>query len=234
MAVLQDPITPTSEQRVDPTHGAARVSLRPFDHLLGGVVGGHYRISARSGVLTAAGIVADAPLFSMRWGSASMLFVLQFLEAYLLPTSAFTAAQELGIEAILASGFTAADSAGTAILPGVSNRVRRNMAQSQVSDMRIGSTTLLTAGTRTLDANGFVAGSGVANVVNAAAGTQYVNPSNGEPPFGFRYQPRVADGEHPIVLTQNEGLIIRNKIIFPAAGTATLIVNMGWAEVPAY
>jgi len=232
--VLEDPITPTAQQRVDPTHGAARVSVRPFDHLLAGVTGGHFRLAARSGVLTGAGIIADAPLFSMRWGSASMLFVLHYLEAYLLPTAVFTAAQELGIGAVLASGFTAADSAGTAITLSTSNRVRRNMGQSLISDARIGSTTLLTAGTRTLDGNDFAAGSGIVNVKNVAAGTEYINPGGGEPPYGFRYQPRVTEGEHPIVLTANEGLIIRNKVAFPAAGNATLIVNMGWAEVPAY
>jgi hypothetical protein len=232
--IIESPTNELAQQEVDATHKAARVSLRPLDHVNGALAGGHFRLSARSGILTGAGIIADAPLFSLRWSSAQFQLVLLYLEAYLLPTVVFTAAQELGVEGILASGFTAPDSAGTAILPGVANRTRRTMGISQVADMRIGSVTLLTAGTRTLDANGFIAGSGVANVVNPAAGTAYVNPSGGEPPFGFRYQPRVADGEHPIVLAQNEGLIIRNKVAFPAAGAATLIVNLGWAEVPTY
>jgi hypothetical protein len=233
--IIESPTNELAQQEVDLTHKAARVSARPLDHVLQQHVGGHYRLAARSGILTGAGIIADAPLFSLRWSSAQLQFVLLYLEAYLLPTVVFTAAQELGIAGILASGFTAPDSAGTAILPGTSNRTRRNgMSISQVADMRIGSVTLLTAGTRVLDANDFIAGSGVANVVNAAAGTAYVNPSGGEPPFGFRYQPRVTEGEHPIVLAANEGLIIRNKIAFPAAGAATLIVNIGWAEVPQY
>jgi hypothetical protein len=39
--------------------------------------------------------------------------------------------------------------------------------------------------------------------------------------------------EHPVTLRQNEGLLVRNVVIFPAAGVATLHVNLAWAELPA-
>ena len=235
--VIESPTNPLAQQEVDPTFKAARINARPleFVNAAGSQIGGHYRLAAKSGTLTSAAVVADGALFSLRWTNPSLLFVLHYLEAYLLPTVVFTAQQEIGLDAILASAFTASDSGGTAILPGTSNRARRsNMGISQVTDMRIATTSVVTAGTRTLDANAFAAGSGLVNVVNAAAGTAYVNPGGGDPPFGLRYTPQVDRGEHPIVLSANEGIVVRNKVIFPAAGAAVLIVNMGWAEVPAY
>ena len=72
------------------------------------------------------------------------------------------------------------------------------------------------------------------SVVNAAAGTAYVNPGGGEIPFGFRWEANIARGEHPIVLQSNEGLRVRNTVVFPAAGTATLIVNLSWVEATTY
>ena len=37
-------------------------------------------------------------------------------------------------------------------------------------------------------------------------------------------------GDHPIVLVQNEGLVIRNRTVWPAAGTGILLVELGWSE----
>lgn len=231
--VIESPTLATAQLEVDPTHKALRSSNRPLEHVQDNIVGGHYRLSAKSGSLTSAAVVADGALFSFRWTQPNMLAVLHYLEAYLVPTVVFTAQQELGLDAILASAFSASDSGGTAIINP--SRVRRNTQQpSLLGDARIATTSVVTAGTRTLDTNAFISGSGLVNVVNAAAGTAYVNPGGGDPPFGFRYQPRVEAGEHPIVLSANEGIIVRNKVIFPAAGAAVLIVNMGWAEVPVY
>ncbi len=44
----------------------------------------------------------------------------------------------------------------------------------------------------------------------------------------------VGDGMHPIVLAQNEGIVIRNRTVWPAAGTGILMVALDWAEVAAY
>lgn len=237
MAVIESPTRSNLQMEIDPTHKAARFSLRPLEHKgADDSVLGHYRVAARSGALTGAGIVANAPLFSMRWTDPKSLFVLTFLEAFFVPTVVFTAAQELGLDAILATGFTVSDSAGTTLsLKERANAVRKNMPPSLIGDLRIAAATLLTAGTRTLDQNPFVAGSGLVNVVNAAAGTAYVNPGGGGPiPFGFQWAADLARGEHPIVLAKDEGLIVRNSVAFPAAGVAVLTVNMGFAEVAAY
>lgn len=41
--------------------------------------------------------------------------------------------------------------------------------------------------------------------------------------------------DHPLVLAQNEGFIVRGpSTIFGAAGTADLVVECAWAEVASY
>lgn len=249
LAALEDAISqPTEEQpmsvitnaagvplAIDKTHEAARMSLRPLDHMIGGKIRGHYRLSMRSGLITGAGVLADATLFSFRWADPAVLAVLTFLEAFYTPLVVFAAEQELALKATQVSSFTARDSAGAAAsLTGGSNRVRKNMGPSQVDEIRMATTTLLTAGTRTLDAQDFCAGGGLANVVNAAAGTQYVNPGGGPVPFGFRFAADLARGEHPIIMSQLDGFIIRNAVVFGATGTARLTVNMAWSEVEQY
>jgi hypothetical protein len=220
-------------QQIERTHQAARITIRPMEHnVSGSAVGGHYRIAARSGILTGAAIVAGAPLFSLRWADPKVM-VLTRLKAMLIPTSVFTAAQELGLDAMHVTGFTIADSVGTQLANPT--KMRQIMPSSSVSDIRIAAATLLTAGTRVLDANPFASGGGLVNVVNAAAATQYVNPnSGGTPAFGFDWAPNVEKGEYPLVLGTNEGILVRNTVIFPAAGTAILLVEAAWAEVASY
>lgn len=96
-------------------------------------------------------------------------------------------------------------------------------------DLRIPTTAALTAGTQTLAGNAFANSIGRPNITNPAGGTEagvWVPPA-------LDYLP-VANGEHPIVLAQNEGVVIRNRAGWPAAGTGTIAVEIAWAEVNAY
>lgn len=213
--------------QTDRTHRALRTSQRPWEH----DSGGHYRIAARSGALTGAGVIAGAPLFSFMWNPAGgMLAAVLRLKAMYVPTTVFTAAQEIGLDMMHVNAFTAADSTGTAIVP---QKIRASMPVSAVTDCRIAAATLLTAGTRTLDATPLEIGGGLVNVVNAATGTAYVNPmSGGTPQFGFDYDPLMRS-EMPLIMTKGEGFLVRNTVIFPAAGVCTLIVTAHIVEFPA-
>lgn len=215
------------ETQVDRTHGALRVSLRPWEH----DSGGHYRIAGRSGALTNTGVTAGGPLFSLRWSDSSKFCALLRLRAMYVPTTVFTAAQELGLDLVHVTGFTTSDSAGTAIVP---TPTRKTMPASAVTDARIAPATILTAGTRTVDGTSVLdVGGGLVNVVNAAAATAYVNPnSGGTPQFGFDYDPLIR-GEMPLILAKDEGFLVRNTVVFPAAGAATLIVVAHICEFPA-
>lgn len=194
---------------------------------------GHYRLGVSSGLLTGAGVTAGAPLFSARWGNTTgKLAVLTRLSAYYVVTTAFTAVQELGLDLVIARAFTASDSAGTAIdLSTNKQKVRTSQGTSLFTDMRIGAATLLTAGTRTLDAQPIEGFSGISHDPNIAAGTAMIVA---QPWLGFDWSATPSNGEHPIILAQDEGIVVRNTIVFPAAGAARLWIKMAWAEVESY
>lgn len=216
-----------AEAQVDRTHRASRFSLRPWEH----DAGGHYRIAGRSGALTGTGVTAAGPLFSLRWSSTDKACALLRLRAFYIPTTVFTAAQELGLDLVHVTGFTASDSAGTAIVP---TAMRKGMPSSAVTDCRIAPATILTAGTRVVDTTSVLeVGGGVVNVVNAAAATAYINPTNASGPlsFGFDYDPLLR-GEMPLILMKDEGFLVRNTVVFPAAGVATLVVVASIVEFP--
>jgi hypothetical protein len=214
-----------TEAQVDRYHRALRVSLRPWEH----DSGGHYRFAARSGAITGTAVVAGAPLFSYRWAGVTSFAALLRLKAFWIPTVLFTAAQELGLDLMHVTGFTASDSAGTLVTPVP---VKKSMPASSFADCRIAAATLLTAGTRTLDPTPLEVGGGLVNQVNAAAGTAYINPSGSSyPAYGFDYDPLIR-GEMPLILTPGEGFLVRNTVVFPAAGTATLVVVGHVVEFP--
>lgn len=217
--------------RVDGTKfNAARTSIRPTDH---GTLG-HYHISATTGTLAAA-LAAGAQLWSLRWADATRFAVIMKLKAWVMPLTPFTAAtltDHTSLDAFVARAYSTSPTGGTALTPTGNNaKTRTDMATSLVTDLRIATTAGLTAGTATLDAFPFAQSLRKGNRVNPAAATEEViMPTNAE----LVYDLNVDNGQHPIVLTTNEGIIIRNRTVWPAAGTALVTVQCHWAEVTAY
>ena len=235
MAIIQgviDAITgiaPT--MRIGSGNQAARVEVRPWDMQ---PTMGAYRVAGRSGAITGAAVIAAAPLFAFRWaggGTSTGFAIITRIKAGLDVTTIFTAAQEIGLEAVRATSWTSADSAGTSLLPAASeNKLRTTMPASGVSSMRIAATTLLTAGTRTLDQNAFSISNLVGErVVNAAAATAYLP---GPPQAVLDFFP--GDYGSPLILASGEGFIIRNLVAFPAAGAVTMWVEIAWVESPTW
>ena len=82
----------------------------------------------------------------------------------------------------------------------------------------------LTAGTRTLDAE---------SILNLS--TQQTITTPNPQLYSTELDIGAGDGNHPIVLAQNEGFIVQGPTtVFGAAGTADLHVECSWAEVTAY
>lgn len=217
--------------RIDGTKfNAARATVRPTDH---GTLG-HYHISAATGTMAAA-LAANTQVWSLRWGDATRFAVIMKLHARVLPLTPFTAAtltDHTSLDAFVGRSYSTSPSGGTALTPTGNNaKVRTDMATSLVTDLRISTTAALTAGTVTLDAFPFAQSLRKGNRVNPAAATEeIILPSNLE----LLYDLNVENGEHPIVLAQNEGIIIRNRTAWPAAGTAIIMVQCRWAEVTSY
>lgn len=209
---------------------AQRVTARPVDY----ATLGSYGLSAVTGTLAAA-LAASAVVFSARWSDATRLGVIHSLKTRFLPLTPFTAAtltDHTSFAAYIGRSFSAAHTGGTALTPTANNAKRRaSMGTSLFNDIRIATTAALAGGTVTLDANAFAQSIRKGNRVNPAAATEEVVMPTAD---GLLWTPEVSNGEHPIILAANEGIIIRNRTVWPAAGTGILLVEIEWSEVAAY
>lgn len=201
------------------TYRALRVNQRPLD--AGSL--GHYRLSTTVALVVTQ--AANGTLFSFRWGDASRLCAMQFIRLQLLQTAAATATIMPSYEVIQARSWTVSDSAGTAItLTGNSMKKRTSMGTTLVTDIRKSAVAAgCTAGTRTLDADAILQMPTQSTITtpNANLYTASLDFTDGS--------------DHPLVFAQNEGFIVRGPtVVFGAAGTANLVVDVGWTELTAF
>lgn len=230
MAIIQGGSSTSNTQNVDAGY-AGLVTARPVAH--GSL--GHYRISQTSGTIAAAlaaGTASAGHLFAFRWTHATNVAVITKIKLRFQPLTAFTAGSltDFGFDAFRATNYSASHSGGTAITPASVTKMRSTMGNSDTTDIRIASTGALTNGTNTLDAFAFCSSVGDQQRVNPAAATeeQLVH----SPDMDFKVD--IAHGEHPLVLGQNEGFVIRNRAVWPAAGTGIIQIEVVWSEVPSY
>jgi hypothetical protein len=200
---------------------AVRVTPRPIDY---GTLG-HYRIAQNIALVVTQ--AANGSLFSFRWGDATRLCVVSKIRLTVVQTAVQTATIFTNFQVFLARSFTVSDSVGTAVtLTGNNMKKRTSMGTTLVTDMRFSAVAAgLTAGTRTLDAAPILEMPTQQLITTLPTFDYYVS----ELEIG------AGDGNHPIVLAQNEGFIVRGPTVaFGAAGTANLVVEVSWAEVTAY
>ena len=214
-----------------PTWNALRSVNRPLDH--NGL--GHYRIQTVTGTLAAAlaaGSGTAGHVFAFRWGDATRFAVITKLKTRFLPLTPFTAAtltDHTSFDAFVVRSYSASHTGGTALTPTGSNqKMRANMGTSILTDARIATTGALTAGTHTFDAFPFAQSIRKGNRVNPAAATEETIMPQAD---GMEMDFDMGGGDHPVVLSQNEGIVIRNRTVWPAAGTGILTVLIAWAEV---
>jgi hypothetical protein len=193
---------------------------------------GAYRIAATTGTVAAA-LAANAQVFYLRWTDATRYFVLHRFKASFQALTLFTGATltDFGFDLIRATAVSAGGG-GTDLGALVKTRMRSTMSPSLLDTaglMRISGTAALTALT-TLDATSIAQSVGDPQRVNPAAGTeeQRVNDPT------LLYEAKMSDGEYPLVLAQNEGLVFRNRTVWPAAGTGIFTIEMSWSEVSAF
>lgn len=195
---------------------------------------GHYRLAVNTGTLAAA-LAASAVVFSARWTDTTRFAVITKLRTRFLPLTLFTAAtltDHTSFDAFIGRTFTASHTGGTALtLTGDSFKTRTSMGATLFGDLRIATTAALGGGTITLAPHAFAHSIRKGNRVNPAAATEEaIQPTTDGMDLDFD----MGGGDHPIVLAQNEGIIIRNRTVWPAAGTGILTVTMCWAELTAF
>jgi hypothetical protein len=192
---------------------------------------GHYRISVVTGTLAAA-LAASAQVFQFKWTDATRFAIITKIRTRFLPLTPFTAAtltDHTSFDAFFVRSYAAGGGGTTLTLTGNNAKLRTNMGTS-LATINVSTTAALTAAT-TLDAHPFCQSLRKGNRVNPAAGTEEtIQPETGS----LEFWADVAAGESPIVLAQNEGVVIRNRTVWPAAGTGILMIECAWAEVTAY
>ena len=197
---------------VDSTFRARRVSIRPTEVLTWESYGGI------SNGMTA--VTAASPIFALR-NIGTNLIIVRRVQIGFVTTTAFTTAQGLAFRLTIARAYTVNDSGGNVVsFTGNNLKHRTSLAQVTNADMRQGGAGAITAGTRTLDANpiGIAMGSstGLASTMAMQALFQHDT------------------GDYPLILAQNEGMIITNEIAMAAAGVINLYINLEYAEAVTY
>jgi hypothetical protein len=203
----------TTLLKVDPSTGAGRVSIRPPEVL------GWNSIGGISGALT--GVAANGPVFAFRNIGSNPLMVRR-LQVGFYTTTAFTTAQALAYAAFVARSWSASDTGGTAIaLTGSNGKHKIGLATMAVApDVRIAAAAALTAGTRALDANPLGYACGSATAVGTSMPMSSIISHD--------------TGDYPVIIGQNEGLVIQNVLAMGAAGVIALMVNIELAETLAF
>jgi len=212
------------------TFRSVRTTNRPVDY---GALGS-YGLSVVTGTLAAA-LAANALVFAARWGDATRLAAIHSLRWRFIPLTPFTAAtltDHTSFDALIGRTYSATHTGGTALtLTGNSFKRRASMGSTLFTDLRIATTAALGGGTITLDPHPFAQSIRKGNRVNPAAATEEVIMPNTD---GGNWSPDVVNGECPIILAQNEGIVLRNRTVWPAAGTGIVLVEMNWSELTAY
>ena len=197
---------------------ALRASLRPIDY--GSL--GSYRVSGLSGTM-AAGLATNAEVFQFRWVDATRVCVVTSVKFDGLSGSATAFAAGFGkVDMVIARSWTADGSGGSTLtLAGNNQKLRSSMNTTLIGGSRISSTAALSVGTKTLDAHAIGQYSAA---FGTATSTQWI-PQNDL----FHADP---GGESPVVLTQNEGFVVRATV--PATGTWQFGVTVAWTELTDY
>lgn len=189
---------------------------------------GHYRIAMLSGTIAAA-LAANSELFQFRWTDATRLAIIHKVRISAGLNVAATAAALFALRMAIARAWTVDGTGGTAAtLTGSNQKDRTSMGTTLLGSARMATTAALGAGTKTLDAQD------ISNVATGI-GTGAITAASKLSIFDDTELLEINNnGQHPIVLAQNEGFVIRSGPIAPAAMTWHLAVTVVWAELTVY
>lgn len=204
--------------------GALKGEVKPMD--MQGL--GAYSYGGLTGILPAA-LAANSEVFQFRWADATRFAMIRKIRiSAAVTTTFFAAGVPVQIDLIKSTAWTVAGTGGTAITPAAQLKKRTSHPSTllQAGDMRIATTAALGAGTKTLDTSAMAACVAAAPITASLYG-QIIAPGT------ILWQAEVADGEHPLILSQNEGFSIRSVAV-PATGTWQMSVDIHWAECVSY
>lgn len=187
---------------------------------------GHYSVDVSTGDM-AAGAGANSEVLQFRWTSSTVLAVVYEITITGMRATTAFAAGTIDIKATKARAWTAAGTGGgTLTLTTDEAQLRTNMATSVVGEVRVATTAALGAGTKTLDTQNLGQ-----IVTHSSGGTGSATPIIGSIylPITSLFDADLSSGHSPLVLTTNEGFVVRATV--PATGVWNLGMRVKWAEV---
>jgi hypothetical protein len=199
---------------------ALRITQRPIEAL------GHYELELTTGGY--GGLAVGAPLFTMRWTDPTRLCVIYQSRVSVQTTAPFAVSQITSRELVVARGWTVSDTGGGAVvLTGNALKKRSSMGPTlfAAGDIRFHSGAI-TPGTRTVEAN--VVGQALGwseGGFEAKLGMDISRADLLTDPGGH---------DHPIILVQNEGVIMQVGTLMGTGGVQKTTIKMVWAEVATY
>lgn len=193
---------------------------------LDGYEGRLYGVSGVTGTLAAP--IGSGEIFQFRWvdptaPNSRTLRILRVELSVIGDTTGFAAGDVIADMAV-ARGWTAAGTGGATLTMTTNNAKYRTsqltslLALANGGEIRVASTAVLGAGTKTLDAQAI---NTILNPVTATADTLNLS--------GVLFQDGGARQGRPLVVAHQEGFVVR--LTTPITGTAKAAVNVVWAEV---
>jgi hypothetical protein len=223
MAIIVGGFADGTGAEVETTHRALRAVNWPYDVVALNEEHGSYSLGMdNGGTVITAGAQTDQEIFQFRWVDPLTIAAIRSFKVSFGTVIAFAAGQ-FKLALFFAKEWTAAGTGGTtATITGRNLRKRTSFASTVLGEARIAQTAVLTAGTKTLDAQPLATISASAPAV--------IGPI-------FAAQPMIAElnrdssDEYPVVLGFNEGLVVRTT--YPATGTPFFGFQVEWMEYPA-
>jgi len=208
MGYIESPTNPMSVAEVDGPMRALRVTERPMEAL------GYYRWSGSTTNIPS--MAGPNDLFHFRWVDPENIALIQYMRLRVLMVTLMTA-QELCYSFDLASQWTVDGANGqTAVLTHPNLVKRTSFPGSKVGTIRLATSAYLFAGTKTLDASPFLIQSGWSGALGNVPVDMSVDLTRG-------------GAACPIVLTQNEGVVVRN-VLTQNGGNLRMSMEIAWAE----
>lgn len=222
---------PGTEQVIDASFAAGRVSLRPDEYQFNGRIMGHYSATfVVQGIATAS--IASVVL-AMRNIDSTALLVIKRVRHSAVVTAALTTGI-VDMDLAVGRGLTAAYTTSAGTSPAVAN----DTAKTRQS---MGPSILGTAGVQVTNAAAGLTGTPVGFAVDGQAlsawglapisGTAAVIGAASNPVTAFD---TTQQGQHPLVLRANEALLFRHITALGGTGALKHFLSIDWLEAVAY
>lgn len=191
---------------------------------------GHYRTNHRFAIVNAQ--AANSRLFVLR-NNGSNLIIPTRIVVKLMTAAAHTAIIENSIDLYKLTGFTVLDTTNT-VTPTVTVKRGATMAAAPGSAQVRGVTVAgvaagMTGATSTKDGTSI----GQAPIILPQAVMAVTETLPRTPQLIHDFLDDV-NGTHPLVLANNEGFLIENRVLLGAAAGASVYLDVSWAEVAAF